>query len=283
PEERSGYRVDRPRSAEDKASHRIDTTDEKQFGEGNRLTIETFRLSISSMNRETGVINKGSILDHIEIIFIEIVGASQIRSPEIESDACSPPGPRIEIIVPGFPSKCRSESGRCLISQLLTDKQGRINTAGVIRITEIQLFRNQTDTSAHILREPPAECETRPAFLFKIGNVVGHAAVHVDLHGRQRVVQIGIAEGNESEGSLLAELSTNTAHPAVAAKITFGNISNGHQLVQFAESAADAELAGRFFFHSHVQIDFVRLYLLRQDFHGFKKIEIVEALKTPLE
>src|SRR5262245_16625293 len=271
-----------PCSTKHEPSHGVDASDKIQFGEGNRLAMETFRVPIAGTDRESRVVGQRRILDHIEGILVKVVGATKIGSAQIESDAGPPSGPRIEIIVSRIAGQRGPEARSGLVSELLANKQAGTSDTGAVRIGEIQIFRHETNTSIYVFGEPPAEREAGAALFLEIGNVVRHTPEHVDLHGGLRVVQVRIPERDETESPLLTELAANPSHPAIPSQVAFCNIGDRDELIQCAKTTADAELAGGLFFHSYVQVNFIRFHLLGQNFNRLEKIQIVQPLEAPL-
>ncbi len=71
---------------------------------------------------------------------------------------------------------------------------------------------------------------------------------------------------------------------AATAEVALGNFGNAHELVHGAVTAADAERAGEFFLHLHIQIhDRLLLPAFRDDIDGLKKIEVVDPLIASFE
>ena len=183
---------------------------------------------------------------------------------------------------PAYRGKIGPETRRRLSAQL---RQRKISGSGasIVGIAEIQLLRHEADASGHVFGQPSAKRHAGACLLFEVGDVVRHAPIDVQLHRGQRVVQIGIPKRDQTEGPLLAQLAANAPHPPVAAEIAFGDIGDRHQFIQRAEAAADAELACRLFLDLDVEVDLVRVDLLRQNFHRLEEIQIIEALKAPLQ
>src|SRR4029077_19253865 len=92
-----------------------------------------------------------------------------------------------------------------------------------------------------------------------------------------------VTERYEPCGWLLPQLTPNSPHPTISTDVALCNIGDRDKLIQRTESAADTELAGRFFFHANIQIDLIVRDLRRKDFHCLEKIQVIEALKAPLQ
>ena len=86
----------------------------------------------------------------------------------------------------------------------------------------------------------------------------------------------------QSPSSTLAELASHLEELAPAEEIAFRDVGDEPQLVQRAEAPAHAERAGGLLLDLHVQIDRVRIDLLRNDLDRLEVVQVLETLVAAL-
>jgi len=137
------------------------------------------------------------------MIFNEIIGPAHQRRPDIKPTADPPTGSGVEVIVSGIPKERETKSRRRLCSQLATDNRHQIRTDTELRISECDLLAKDADAPRHILGEPSTQRDISTGSLFEIGKIIRHTAITVHLERRQRIIEIGITEGDGPKTSAL--------------------------------------------------------------------------------
>ena len=135
-------------------------------------------------------------------------------------------------------------------------------------------------TSRHIFGKGSSPLDRSSLSFLLIRQEIRFRTKPIRLKRSGAVKQCRIPERQDPNGSTDTDLSANTNHVPQAEQIAFRNIGNCRKSIKRAEPATNTELSRGLLFDSHFNVNFIFLHLFGKKLDRFKKIQIVESLKT---